>query len=287
MIRGTNARHAEICWSQIAWCITLVLLHFWLIFMALIVCRALPLMAAPLGLFVFAVFFARVSFANAKYLVHHSNRYFHQLGALVYASLLFGHRASSEILVHHIHLATPHDPNTAKLGENIYQFVIPAWVGSYMAGLRGENKRRMAFNRGQVDQIHPYLKYWLVPLVIGILIYQLMDGGALVMYITLSVLTQLLTLLCDYVQHYGLSRDRDHFKRYLPVEQQHHWVAPCWMTICIDAHSDGSPSPHHLRNQSPHLPFTMLTMMFICLFPRWFQPLMQPRLRDWQRMKRS
>ncbi|PIB24494.1 hypothetical protein BFP76_04635 [Amylibacter kogurei] len=279
-------RNREILWPQMMWRVGFGIMHIVFIPVVIMLCTMLPYAIIPLFLLGFGAFFGLISFANAKKLLRHPNRYVQQLGALIFASLWFGHRASSEILIHQVHKATPIDPNTAKQGESIYQFIKRAWIGSYRAGLYAENKRRMAFNHGQVDLFHPYLKYWLVPLMISIAIHHLMGGVGLGFYIGLSMMAQLITLLCDYVRHYGLRRERDHYKRYLPIQQHHYWIAPRRHGPKNSPHTHGKSAQNSAHMQSPHLPFTMITMMFICLFPRWFQNLMQPRLRDWQRLNR-
>lgn len=53
-------------------------------------------------------------------------------------TLLFGHHTSAHRLVHHRHVATPSDLNTARLGESFWHFFPRALVGSFRAGLAAE-----------------------------------------------------------------------------------------------------------------------------------------------------
>jgi len=81
-------------------------------------------LAAAAGLW-----FGQVSNANAHELIHRADRRLFRLGALVYVSLLFGHHTSAHRLVHHRHVATLDDPNTAFAGESFWGFFPRAWAG--------------------------------------------------------------------------------------------------------------------------------------------------------------
>lgn len=70
----------------------------------------------------------------AHELIHRTDRLLYRLGVLVYAALLFGHHASAHRLVHHVHAATPDDPNSARSGEGFYAFAFRAWTGSFRQG---------------------------------------------------------------------------------------------------------------------------------------------------------
>ena len=61
----------------------------------------------------------QVAHPAAHELIHRPSRALFRLGALVYASLLFGQHTSSHRLVHHRHVATADDPNSARPGEKM------------------------------------------------------------------------------------------------------------------------------------------------------------------------
>jgi|GEM_PF-3952415 len=90
----------------------------------------------------FGLFFGQVSNSCAHELIHRSGRGLRRLGVAVYVSLLFGHHASAHPLVHHRHVATPADPNSARAGEGFYRFAPRAWAGSFREGWRAESARQ-------------------------------------------------------------------------------------------------------------------------------------------------
>ncbi len=81
----------------------------------------------------------QVAHPAAHELIHRGNRWLFRLGVAVYVSLLFGQHASAHRLVHHRHVASADDPNTARSGEGFYRFAARAWRGSFVQGLAGGN----------------------------------------------------------------------------------------------------------------------------------------------------
>ncbi|MEL7117493.1 MAG: fatty acid desaturase, partial [Pseudomonadota bacterium] len=99
--------------------------------------------AEAVGLFLATgLYIGQIGNSNAHELIHRGRRSLFGLGKAVYISLLFGHHVSAHPLVHHRHVATPRDPNTARLGEGYYRFLIRAWTGSFRAGFKAERARR-------------------------------------------------------------------------------------------------------------------------------------------------
>ena len=137
----------------------LALAHFLLMAMAVwaIGTGSLAGVTSVAAFFAFGLFFGQVSNSNAHELIHAGNRMRRRLGRWVYISLLFGHHTSAHPLVHHVHVATDKDPNSARMGESYYHFLPRAWIGSFRTGLEAENKRR-ARMRGSRTW-HPYWEY--------------------------------------------------------------------------------------------------------------------------------
>ena len=95
----------------------------------------------------------QVAHPAAHELIHRPRPLF-GLGTAVYTALLFGHHASSHRLVHHRHVATPEDPNTARAGEGYYRFLIRAWGQSFRKGRAAETALRQT-----TTDLHPYALY--------------------------------------------------------------------------------------------------------------------------------
>ena len=231
------------------------------------------------------MFIGQVGNSKAHDLVHRSNRSLRRLGRLVYRSHLFGHHGSAHLLVHHLAVAAPADPNTARAGESFYRFDPSAWIGSFRKGCRAESGRRA--RRGGGFWQHPYFDDLVatLALVLGALAY----GGpaALAAVLALSAYATAQLLMSGYVQHYGLTRGLQEGGSPEPVGPQHSWDSPRWFTsgLMLNAprHSD-----HHLNPQKPHpaleltsaprLPYSLPVMATLALMPRLWRRVMDPRL---------
>ena len=239
------------------------------------------------GLFVSTGWFlGQVGHPNAHELIHRPGRSLRQLGRWVYISMLFGHHASAHPLVHHVHVATPRDPNSARLGQTFYGYLPRAWVGSFRAGLRAETERLT--RAGHPLHRHPYVAY-VGGAVLVLILAALIGGpaGALWM-LALAGLAQAQILMSDYVQHYGLRRRMTDGKAE-PVGDAHSWNSPHWFTsgLMLNAprHSDHHAHPSRpypalrLTEAMPTLPRSLPVMGVIALWPPAWRRIMDPRVR--------
>ena len=233
-----------------------------------------------------AIWMGQVSNANAHELIHRPGRGLRRLGTWVFISLLFGHHASAHPLVHHVHVATPADPNTARRGESFYRFAPRAWRGSFREGLRAE-RRRLA-RRGQPRWRSPYVTYGLGALAMLGLSVLLAGPAGLAIHLGLALLAQAQLLMSDYVQHYGLRREILATGKPVPVGPGHSWNSPhpASSALLLNAprHSDhhvrpGTPWPGlRLEAGLPTLPRPLPVMGVIALAPGAWRRIMHPRL---------
>ncbi|MCF2904508.1 alkane 1-monooxygenase [Octadecabacter sp. CECT 8868] len=237
-----------------------------------------------------ALFMGQVSNSNAHELIHRPGRWLRRAGRWIYISILFGHHLSAHTLVHHVHVGTPSDPNTARLGEGFYRFLPRAWIGSFKEGLRAENKR---FPRlGRPWYRHPYVAY--VGGAVGFVVLAALIGGlkGVLAAILLASFSQTQLMLSDYVQHYGLSRRIMSNGKPEPVNARHSWNAPQPMSSALmlnaPRHSDHHANPVRpyptlrLDENMPMLPRSLPVMATLALFPRYWRRVMDPRTKEWQ-----
>ena len=144
-------------------------------------------------------------------------------GKWIFSSLLFGHHTSAHRLVHHVHVATPDDPNSAEQGDSFFAFAPRAWFGSFVAGWRAENQLR---SDKKAALFHPYLMY-IGGAVLGLVCAAIIGGLAGVLaYVALAGYATMQLLMSDYVQHYGLIRWQDADGNLEAVSPRHSWNAP-------------------------------------------------------------
>lgn len=236
------------------------------------------------ALFVAAgLWLGQVSNSNAHELIHRGSRGLRRLGVAVYASLLFGHHASAHVLVHHRHVGTREDPNTARLGESYYHFAMRAWLGSFRAGLAAESRRRA----GQPFWRHPYPGYFGAAFLTLAVVASTAGWGGVAAHLGLAALAQSQLLLSDYVQHYGLVRAASPGGTPEPVAAHHSWNSPHWFSSALmlnaPRHSDhhahpGRRYPSLTLPEAPMLPRSLPVMACLALVPGHWRRVMDPRV---------
>ncbi len=235
------------------------------------------------------LYFGQVSNSNAHELIHKPTKLLHKLGMWVYISLVFGHHTSAHVLVHHRHVATGEDPNSARRGEGFYRYVMRAWWGSFVAGYRAEAARLARVGRGPLHQ--PYVIYISGALLMVVIAAGLGGWRGVVAYASVAALAQIQLLLSDYVQHYGLVRRARDDGKPEPVNDRHSWNSPHWyssaMMLNAPRHSDHHAHPSRafpaltLPSASPTLPRAIPVMATVALFPPLWRKVMDPRVAKW------
>lgn len=231
----------------------------------------------------------QVAHPAAHELIHRGNRGLFALGVAVYGLLLFGHHASAHRLVHHRHVATAQDPNSARAGEGFYRFFLRAWVGSFRSGWRAERDLSRRAGGGRVNPYGAYVGLALAALALGLVIAG--PAGALA-WAALGLHAQVQILLSDYVQHYGLSRRIGPGGRAEPVSPAHSWNAPHWFSSAFmlnaPRHSDHHAHPARpypalrLPQGAPMLPWPLPVACTLALLPPVWRRRISPYLAEWR-----
>ncbi|MBK0326730.1 alkane 1-monooxygenase [Rhodobacteraceae bacterium F11138] len=247
-------------------------------------------LAAALAL---GLYLGQVANSNAHELIHAPGRWARRLGTAVFTALLFGHHASAHMRVHHVHVASDGDPNSARLGETFYRFWPRAWIGSFRAGLRADTLARARSARRLWSVSHPYVGYCAGALLSLALAYGVAGPGGCLILLALAGYAQMQLLLADYVQHYGLRRGRMTDGRLHPPGPHHSWNAPHWyssaMMLNAPRHSDHHQHPARRfpclgldETTMPVWPYSMPVMATLALFPSRWRRKMDPLATRWQ-----
>ncbi|MDO5705673.1 MAG: alkane 1-monooxygenase [Paracoccus sp. (in: a-proteobacteria)] len=230
----------------------------------------------------------QVGHAVAHELIHSGSRHLFRLGAAVYVSLLFGHHVSAHRLVHHVHVATDADPNSARKGEGFWRFVSRAWVGSFRAGMAAER----SLSARRAGRINPYV-WWIGGGVACVALVALIAGpSGLADYLGICLYAQLQILLSDYIQHYGLRRRIGADGRAEPVGPHHAWDSPHPISsltlVNAPRHADHHMNPLRpyspLRlGDAPMLPYPVAIMGALAMVPPLWRRIMDRRVEKMHR----
>ena len=282
-------------WARQALPILLSFVHFTLLPLAIYSLTALSLSIGykVLLFMAFGLFFGMISHSNAHELIHRSNRLHHNLGKWAFISMMFGHHTSAHMLVHHVNVCTPKDPNTAHFNESFYSFLKRASISEFIEGLRAENTRLRKQGMMATHSRNPYWQYCIGAVGMIVIAYALAGLSGVIAYLCLCAYAQLQMLMIDYVQHYGLERVQFDNGKYEPVSLRHSWNAPHWfsafMTMNAPRHSDHHASPTKpytelsgYKDEAPQLPYSLPIMAAIAFSPRRWRKIMNPRVIEWR-----
>lgn len=210
------------------------------------------------------------------------------LAKLVLAPTAYGHFVIEHNRGHHRDVATPADPASSRMGESIYHFVLREMPGAA--------RRAWALEKDRLARQHLPLLSWHNEILQPALITALLWAG-LALWLGVVILPFLLVASfwanfqltsANYVEHYGLLRQKDASGRYEPCRPQHSWnsnhVFSNWALFHLQRHSDHHAHPLR-RYQSlrhfddvPQLPIGYFGMFTLAYVPPLWRRVMDPRL---------
>lgn len=223
-----------------------------------------------------------VGITFAHELVHRRQRFERALGEILLASVSYTHFAIEHVHGHHRHVATPHDPATARLGESFYRFLPRTFVGSLTSAWRLEIERLARRGKDAFSWSNRMLRYGGTQLLLYPLVWMIAGGTATAVFAGQAVVAFSLLEVINYIEHYGLMRREIAAGEYERIGPRHSWDSPYrlsnWMLINLARHSD-----HHcaaskryqsleLAAAAPQLPAGYATMFLLALVPPlWFR----------------
>ena len=235
-----------------------------------------------------------IGITYAHELAHQQNKFERSLSEVLMCSTFYGHWCLEHVYGHHINVATPEDPATARAGETIYQFLPRVLIGTVVSAWhiqRDQLKRREA---GFFSRHNAFLRYagWTF---LFVSLAAIIGGWMGIMILSIqSIVAVLLLELVDYVEHYGLMRRRRDNEKYEPTQPHHSWnsghQASNWLLINLQRHSDHHYKPRkrfptlqsYPTTEAPQLPYGYPWMVLLALIPPLYFKIMQPRLAAWQ-----
>lgn len=221
---------------------------------------------------------------------HRHNRFEQFLGELLLLTSLETHFLPYHNGGHHFKVATPEDAATARKGEPLYIFWFRSQFMSYIEAWKLENKRLQTSERSWFHYQNRMIIYTIAHIIL--LTSILISFRALVTFYFLAAAVMGILLLetVNYIEHYGLMRQKNKFGRYERVRHTHSWnsnhVIGKLVLFNLSRHSDhhynGSKHYQILKSlpQSPQMPTGYPGMMLLSLIPPiWFK-LMNKKLQE-------
>lgn len=218
-------------------------------------------------------------------LIHRPTRLERSVGGLLLASVCYGGFKIEHIYGHHVHVSTPHDASSARLGQTVYGFVPQAIFSNLRnAWLLAQKLNR---KRGLPAWRNEFLLWAAVSLTFALLISSVFGMAGVVFFLAQSLVAICELEAINYVEHYGLAR-RLQGKAYERVAPVHSWNSSYRLMNCFllnlarhsDHHAAASRRYQELRHieEAPQLPGGYSAMLMLTLVPPlWFR-VIHPRI---------
>jgi alkane 1-monooxygenase len=219
---------------------------------------------------------------NVAHELGHRNNPKEQLMAkILLLSSLYMHFFIEHNRGHHMRVSTPEDPASSRRGEIVYFFWIRSVVQSYLSAWELENSRLRRKGLRVVSLRNEMINYHLIQAALLLLIGFSFGWMYMLAFVGSAVTGFLLLETVNYIEHYGLRRERLADGTYERVQVHHSWNSnhPFGRLILFELsrHSD-----HHYRSGrkyqvlrnlpgAPNMPTGYPGMMVLAMFPPiWF-----------------
>jgi len=192
---------------------------------------------------------------------------------------------------HHKHVATPEDPASSRMGESLYKFAIRELSGAAKRGWALEADRLKRLNKSFFSLDNELLH----SLAITILAYSALTAAFGWMTLPFLIITAAYgwfqLTMANYIEHYGLLRQKKDDGRYERCQPKHSWnnnfKATNLITLHLQRHSDHHAHPTRayqiLRDypEAPQLPHGYPAMMALAMVPPLWKMVMDKRVVEW------
>ena len=227
-----------------------------------------------------------IAMATAHELNHASSLFLNRLfSVLISAPTFYGQFLVEHNIGHHVKVATPEDPASARLGESFWTFGVRSIMMGFISAVKYETKRVCSNIRNILNS--KLLQGWLCSAFLVWFTYLAGGRSAVVFYAAQAIVGMFLLEVVNYIEHYGLLREKINGE-YEPCTPQHSWNSNKLVTniglFNLQRHSDHHANPTRpyemLRHipDSPQHPSGYAAMIVLALVPPlWFR-VMDPRV---------
>ena len=229
-----------------------------------------------------------IAINTAHELGHKVERLERRLSKIALAPSAYGHFYVEHNRGHHIRVATPEDPASARLGEGFWRFWPRVVWGSLHHAVSMEWKRFRRRGQSPWTWRNDVLNAWALTVVLWAGFVVWLGPGVLWFLVPQAVIGFTLLESVNYLEHYGLVRRRTPYGRYENVDARHSWnsdrLATNLFLYQLQRHSDHHANPTRryqvLRSLdvSPQLPAGYASMIVLSFVPPLWHRVMDHRV---------
>jgi alkane 1-monooxygenase len=210
------------------------------------------------------------------------------LSKVALAQSAYGHFFIEHNRGHHVRVATPEDPASARLGESFYAFLPRTVAGSLRSSWELERTRLGRMGRSPWTPGNDILGAWAMTVVLFGVLAAVFGAVVLPYLVVQAILGFSLLEVVNYLEHYGLMRGRREDGRYERTRPEHSWnsnnVASNVLLYHLQRHSDHHANPirryqalRHME-EAPQLPTGYAGMILLAAAPPLWRRVMDRRL---------
>ena len=194
----------------------------------------------------------------------------------------YGHFSVEHNFGHHKHVATPDDPASARMGESIYRFALREMPSGLIRAWGIEKARQARRGRSVLSLHNEILQSYLISVALQGGLVIAFGWPAFVFLVIHNAVAWFQLTSANYIEHYGLLRQRDAQGHYERCQPHHSWnsnhVMSNLVLFHLERHSDHHANPQR-RYQSlrdfddvPRLPSGYFGMYLLAYVPPlWFR----------------
>lgn len=219
---------------------------------------------------------------TAHELSHKLNRIDHILSHLALVPTGYNHFRIEHPYGHHKRAATPEDPASSRMGESFYEFLPRTVIGSFKSAIEIESNRLKRKGKTFWSVDNELLQGWGMSATFHASMIKMFGAGITPYLLTQSLYGISLFEIINYIEHYGLLRQKDENGKYERTMPEHSWnnnnIVTNLFLYQLQRHSDHHAYPTRpfqaLRHfdEAPELPSGYASMLLPAMIPPlWFK----------------
>jgi alkane 1-monooxygenase len=210
------------------------------------------------------------------------------LARLALAPACYGHFVVEHNRGHHVRVATPEDPASARLGESYWRFLPRSVLGGLRSAWALERERLTRQGLPVWHWHNQNLQGWALSLLLAGALVACFGWVVLPLFLAQALYGAATLESVNYIEHYGLLRQRDPGGRYERCAPQHSWNSSRrlsnWLLYQLERHADHHAHPlrpyqllRHFED-SPQLPAGYAALVPLTWVPPLWFALMDRRV---------
>ena len=245
-------------------------------------------LVSKLGLALSVGVMGGVGINTAHELGHKKDSLERWLSKITLAQTFYGHFYIEHNRGHHVRVATPEDPASSRYGETFWAFLPRSVWGSLRSAWSLERTRMHRLERSVWNIRNDVLNAWLMSVVLWGALTAIFGWQVLPFLIIQGVFGFTLLETVNYLEHYGLMRQKTAGGRYERARPEHSWNSDHICTNIflyhLQRHSDHHANPTRgyqtLRSfdGAPNLPSGYASMIGLAYFPPLWRKVMDHRV---------